>query len=263
MNFDRLVQAVEEVYRRLESEALKAVNRGLTLRNWLIGLYIVAYEHDGSDRAAYGERLLDSLTGRLHVEGLVRVAPRELRCYRQFCLSYPQIRETLSPEFSKLLRPGVSDLTAAAIPLPRKGKIRETVSPGLAISADTLLDSLSFSHFVELLSLGAPLKRAFYEIECVRGGWSVRELRRQIQSLCYERSALSRDKAELSSLAERLAHGGVPRSDARELRRYRQCYLAYPQIRDPANPESGLSASLLLQRLSFTHFRHLLEEERP
>jgi len=210
MNFDRLVQAVEEVYRRLESEALKAVNRGLTLRNWLIGFYIVAYEQDGSDRAAYGERLLDSLAGRLHVEGLVRVDPRELRRYRQFCLSYPQIRETLSPEFSKLLGLGVPDLTAAAIPLPRKGKIRETVSPGLAISADTLLDSLSFSHFVELLSLGAPLKRAFYEIECIKGGWSVRELKRQIASLYYERSGLSRNKAELSRLANEAAEISTP-----------------------------------------------------
>jgi hypothetical protein len=53
------------------------------------------------------------------------------------------------------------------------------VSPQLAISGRKLVDSLSFSHFAELIEIEDPLKRAFYEIECIRGNWSVRALKRQ------------------------------------------------------------------------------------
>jgi hypothetical protein len=57
-----------------------------------------------------------------------------------------------------------------------------------------LIGRLSFSHFVELLQFDEPVQRAFYEVECIRGNWSVRELKRQIGSLYYERSGLSRNK---------------------------------------------------------------------
>ena len=223
MNFDSLIQTIAGLHDRFRAEALRAVNAGLTVRNWMIGLYVKEYEQNGEDRAAYGTQLL----GRLAVELAGRLdrcyTERYLRLCRQLYETYPQIGKPLISE---------SD------PLPRATTgLRETVSPGLAIPADTLLDSLSFSHFVELLSLEAPLKRAFYEIECVKGGWSVRELRRQIKSLYYERSALSKDKAELSRPAECLAHKGLPRSDERELRRYRQFYPAYSRIRDSVGPE--------------------------
>ena len=59
---------------------------------------------------------------------------------------------------------------------------------------------MSFSHFVELLKTDDPLQRAFYEIECVKGTWSVRELQRQIESLYFERSGLSKDKKKLSEM---------------------------------------------------------------
>jgi hypothetical protein len=65
----------------------------------------------------------------------------------------------------------------------------------------------------------------------------------------------------LFNLAERLQEKSIPRFDEREPRRFRQFYSAYPQIRDAASPESALSASLLINRLSFTLFRLLLEIE--
>jgi len=279
MNFDSLIQTIAGLHDRFQAEALRAVNVGLTARNWMIGLYVKEYEQNGEDRAVYGSQLL----GRLAVELADRLdrcyTERYLRLCRQLYETYPQIGKPLISETAAL--PIRKSAISESDPLPRGTTgLRETASPGLAIPADTLLDSLSFSHFVELLSLEAPLKRAFYEIECVRGGWSVRELKRQISSLYYERSGLSKDKAELSRLAERLSREGLPRGDERELRRYRQSYLAYPQIRDSvgpesakrlsahtirgsANPESGLSGSLLLQRLSFTHFRYRLQRGNP
>ncbi|MBI4645774.1 MAG: hypothetical protein HY738_04015, partial [Bacteroidia bacterium] len=57
-----------------------------------------------------------------------------------------------------------------------------------------ILQTLSFSHIVELVKIDDPLKRAFYEMECVKGTWSIRELQRQIESLYFERSGLSKDK---------------------------------------------------------------------
>lgn len=66
------------------------------------------------------------------------------------------------------------------------------------LSSKDLIRNLSFSHIVELVKIDDPLKRAFYEIECKKGVWSVRELKRQIESLYFERSGLSKDKLKLS-----------------------------------------------------------------
>ena len=68
-----------------------------------------------------------------------------------------------------------------------------------------LIATLSFSHFVEIIQLDEPLKRLFYEVECINGNWSVRELKRQIGSLLYERTGLSRDKDTLLRLVNERA----------------------------------------------------------
>ena len=71
----------------------------------------------------------------------------------------------------------------------------------MQVPVERLATSLSFSHFAELIPIDDPLKRAFYEVECIRGNWSVRELKRQIGSLYFERSGLSKDKGKLSPAA--------------------------------------------------------------
>jgi predicted nuclease of restriction endonuclease-like (RecB) superfamily len=70
-----------------------------------------------------------------------------------------------------------------------------------SIDGQKLISSLSYSHFELLLAIDDDTKRLFYEVECIKGGWSVRELKRQINSLYYERSGLSKDKAKLAELA--------------------------------------------------------------
>ena len=72
-----------------------------------------------------------------------------------------------------------------------------TVSPHLA-DPDKILACLSYTHIEMLVEIDDPLKRAFYERECIQGHWSVRELRRQISTLYFERSALSRNKRKLA-----------------------------------------------------------------
>jgi hypothetical protein len=59
----------------------------------------------GTDRAQYGDRLIERLSDRLIQAGVSRAEARELRRYRQFYLTYPQIRESLSPELARTLMP--------------------------------------------------------------------------------------------------------------------------------------------------------------
>jgi hypothetical protein len=87
--FEDLVRSIREVDRDLSAQAKRAVNVGLTLRNWLIGCDIVEYEQRGADRARYGERLLARLSARLVQDGVSRAEERELRRYRQFYQTYP------------------------------------------------------------------------------------------------------------------------------------------------------------------------------
>jgi predicted nuclease of restriction endonuclease-like (RecB) superfamily len=80
----------------------------------------------------------------------------------------------------------------------------------LGVAASDVLTKLSFTHIAELLQCDDATKRAFYELECIRGNWSVRELKRQIASLYYERSGLSKDKGKLATLAQEGAERAEP-----------------------------------------------------
>ena len=141
-DFDALVSAIVHIHGQSQALAAKAVNTSLTVRNWLIGHRIVEFEQLGQDRAAYGEKLLLALAQRLAAAGLKRVDARELRRFRLFYSVYPQIRETLSPEW--LSGPGAAALQPVPSALPRPK--RETVSP-------TLIHRLAFSHLAELSDL--------------------------------------------------------------------------------------------------------------
>lgn len=198
LSFDRLVAAIGQAHAELAAQATRAVNTSLTLRNWLIGFHIAEYEQQGADRADYGERLLERLADRLTTAGVSRADSRELRRYRLFYLAYPEIRETLTPG---------SRWAAAAL---TTGAIWETPSPRSGVPIEEVLGKLSFSHLTELVQLDEPVQRAFYELECIRGNWSVRELKRQIASLYYERSGLSTDKQALSALAHAGAEPMTP-----------------------------------------------------
>lgn len=167
----------------LAAQAARAVNTRLTLRNWFIGFHIEEYERCGVDRQQYGEKLLDQLSESLTQKGISRCGRRELYRYRQFYLAYPQIVETLSPQLaSRQLLQG------------NAGHIGETLPPKLGVAASEVLAKLSFSHIAELLQCDDATKRAFYELECIRGQWSVRELRRQIASLYLSEASRCHDR---------------------------------------------------------------------
>ena len=105
LTFERLVRSLRGVAAELAAQAGRAVNVSLTIRNWLNGCYIAEYELRGHDRAAYGERLLDSLAaelGRLAVSNSNR---RQFYRYSGPYRTYPRIVGTLSPQ-SRTLLPG-------------------------------------------------------------------------------------------------------------------------------------------------------------
>lgn len=163
------------------------MNISLTIRNWVIGGYIAEYELKGSDRSVYGDTLFSRLSDVLTEQGLINCNKRQLYRYTRFYRVYPDFVGTVSPLF-----PLFMELPQDTI------HIVGTLSPQSSHTPDFLIQNLSYSHFERLIEIDDPLKRRFYEVECVRGNWSVRELKRQIESLYFERSALSRDKQALS-----------------------------------------------------------------
>lgn len=188
LNYAGSLAAVGEAHRTAQRHAVQAINVALTLRNWLIGYYIVEYEQQGSDRARYGEQLLDNLAHDLRGKLGKGFTRRYLEIFRQFYLRYP-IAQSLIAQFALTLP------YACTVPFQR-----------LDWQDDAYLrrvfHELAWTHFIELLRMDDPLKRAFYEVETLKNRWSVRELKRQIDSLLYERVGLSRDKEAVLSLAQ-------------------------------------------------------------
>lgn len=193
LTMDRLIESISRTHRYFTAQASKAVNIALTLRNWTIGCFIQEYEQYGADRAKYGEQLLARLAQALALNGMERVSERELRRFRHFYRTYPQIRQSLTPELHQAI--------------PASNAIRESATPESAspTPAGDLLEKLSFTHLAELIQIEDAGKRAFYEAESIRGVWTVRELKRQIASLYYERSELSTDKARLAARTQESA----------------------------------------------------------
>lgn len=108
LTFPGLVGAINEIDRELAAQANRAVNTTLTIRNWLIGLYIANYELKGSDRAEYGTRLLSALSEVLKDIGISNCNHRQLYRYKRFFIFYPEISGTLSPKSQGLIPDEVS-----------------------------------------------------------------------------------------------------------------------------------------------------------
>ncbi len=236
-DFEALVQHIQTVSVTLQQDARMIINRNVTTRAWLTGLYIVEYEQHGSDRAKYGTHLLQDLSKRL---GGKSYSATNLRNYRLFYLYYPELlpivgaylfnrfavtegMSFLPVQIQQSLTAKLADdeiqqsLTAeskigqslidqcggnAKMPI-----VQEISKDGFAMGLSDgsvkavpqmLFDRLSFTHIVALLHVNDDLQRAFYAIEAMRGPWSVRELQRQIDSNYYTRSGWSK-KPELLS----------------------------------------------------------------
>jgi len=201
-SFNSLVSGIQQLHNQLQQSAVNAVNQMLTIRNWLIGHHIIEFEQNGKDRAEYGDRLIESIADELkHIKGIDK---RSLFRFRQFYLFYPQIAEAIrgavTPVFEQIEK--VGSLTPQLINPQIMGSATPQLKSGLFVPGDKILTKLSYTHIEQLLSIEEPLKRTFYEMECIKGAWSVRELKRQINSLYFERSGLSKNPEKLAKLVQ-------------------------------------------------------------
>ncbi len=206
MKFDGLMEAIASIHHEAAGRAAQTVNRALVLRNWMIGRSIVEFEQGGEGRAVYGERLLTRLSQSLKSKGVPGSSRQELGRYRRLYTIYPQLGNELRP---------TEPVDSGERALDKK--IRPTVSVKSEDVDSARLLCLSWSHLTELLQLENPAQRRFYELQCVNGSWSVRELQRQIGSLLYERTGLSTDKDGLLAEARTKAQ---PQSLAELIRKH-------------------------------------------
>jgi predicted nuclease of restriction endonuclease-like (RecB) superfamily len=176
---DRVVHLIDEA--RFTSG--RAVNAVMTATYWLIGRHVVEFEQQGKSRAEYGEELLQRMATDLTARLGRGFSERNLEQMRLFYLSWP-ISQTLSAKSE------ADTATRALVSKPQtpSAELLHQVAPHFP---------LPWSAYVHLLSVKDQLARQFYETEALRGGWSVRQLDRQIDSLFYERTALSRNKAKM------------------------------------------------------------------
>jgi predicted nuclease of restriction endonuclease-like (RecB) superfamily len=196
MNFKSLIQVVKQTHNTLQQSAVNAVNRHITLRNWLVGYYIFEYEQKGADKSKYGDLLLEKLAQKINIQGL---SETNLKNFRKFYLCYSQMGQTVSDPLKQIVQIGqtVSDLfkkpilgTLSQVSLPAAGLTKAQYKKHL----QTLFVSASFSHFTELIKIDDASKRLYYEMLILQTQPSVRELRRSIDTLSYERTGLSKNK---------------------------------------------------------------------
>lgn len=205
-SFNDLASIVQTTHDAAQSSAVKAINRMQTMRNWLIGYYIVEFEQHGKDRAEYGTQLLKKLEERVDRKG---VNVTLLQMSRNFYKLYPQMVNLFVPNQKYST---ASNISESSVQLKSNSSNNETnlicatVSHKFQTSPELMISRLSFSHLREIMTLDDPLARYFYEQECIKCTWSVRELRRQISTNLYVRAGISANPEKLLSLPSVQGH---------------------------------------------------------
>ena len=182
--YDSVLTEVVQLLEESRRASARAVNAVMTATYWEVGRRIVEGEQSGDKRAGYGKELLKRLSSDLTTRFGRGFSQRNLDQMRLFYLGW-RISQTLSA----------------------KSHPAEALSGSSEISPDSSLElsrpvparrfPLPWSHYVRLMAVKSEQARGFYEAEALRGGWSVRQLDRQIGSQFYERTVLSRNKAAM------------------------------------------------------------------
>ena len=188
-----LIAEVRQLIQSARRGAASAVNTLQLMTNFEIGRRIIEYEQRGEKRAGYGDEVVKGLAQALTAEFGKGFSLTNLKLMRKFYLLF-RSRIGQTPSDLSLFNP--IGQTASALLTPAhiiQTPSEESIHPV----------TLSWSHYVLLLTIKDADERSFYEIEAARGDWSLAELKRQKASALYERLALSRDKKGVKQLAER------------------------------------------------------------
>ena len=136
-SFNSLIETIQKTHLSFHEQSVKAVNIGLTMRNWLIGFYIVEFEQNGDDRAKYGTSLIANIAQKIKIKGLT--APELSRC-RQFYKVYPEILGSLTQKLT-------SDSSGNKILQLTTDQILGETTQKLVTSANNLITSISYYSF--------------------------------------------------------------------------------------------------------------------
>lgn len=225
MDFPQLTSNILVTHNALQNNAMRAINQNITARNWLVGYWIVEFEQNGEDKAKYGDRLLSELAKSVDIKGL---GATMLSQCRKFYLVYPQIGKEIDlflrrPQNLQIFQTlteklqiteNLDDTIFQTLSEKSQREVMVITQNGERhiprVGTEKIFNNLSFSHIIEILSIDSPLKRSFYEIETIKGCWSVRELRRQIDTLCYERAGISKNPKKLMALVNDKAETSLP-----------------------------------------------------
>jgi predicted nuclease of restriction endonuclease-like (RecB) superfamily len=182
--YSKFAEQIIGLLEQARRNSARSVNAIMTATYWKVGRSIVEQEQYGKKRAQYGKALLRRLAKDLTSRFGKGFSERNLLSMREFYLGW-SIPQTLSAEFTQP-RGGRYSLENPQTP--------SAESPGPARPSSF---PLPWSHYVRLLSINNRQARSFYETEALRGGWSVRQLDRQIATQFFERTQMSRNKAAI------------------------------------------------------------------
>jgi predicted nuclease of restriction endonuclease-like (RecB) superfamily len=183
LKYDNLLHSVVELFTEARRAGARSVNSIITATYWETGRRIVVFEQNGQDRARYGANLLQKLSEDLNQRfgrGFSRQNLQQMRLFYQ-CFTYAKICQTVSGKLDVIATPTIFQTSS------------EKFEPQILSKCFPL----PWSAYVALLSVKNEDARNFYETEALRGGWSVRQLDRQINSMFYERTVLSKNKAAM------------------------------------------------------------------
>ncbi|MBN1824121.1 MAG: DUF1016 family protein [Endomicrobiales bacterium] len=177
--YGRLLADISSIIIEGRKTVIRQINIAQVIAYWLIGRRIVEFYQAGKSRAGYGEKVLIKLSRDLSGRFGRGFSVDNLENMRLFFTSFPaifKISETLS---------------------------RKSLAEYKGVKSETLSRILTWSHYCELLKEDDLKSRAFYEIEAAENGWSTRELRRQMDSMLYERLCLSKNKKKVKELSRK------------------------------------------------------------
>ncbi len=196
--------AIVQLLEGARRAAARSVNALMTASYWEIGRRIVEAEQGGRERAEYGEQLIKRLAEDLTTRFGRGFSRQNLWQMRAFYLAWPLEHIVQTKSDASLIIPKVQTLSGES----ESPQIIQTLSAKLPdLAALPRHFPLPWSAYVRLLSVKNEQARAFYETEALRGGWSVRQLDRQINSQFFERTALSRNKVAMLEKGEKALPG--------------------------------------------------------
>jgi predicted nuclease of restriction endonuclease-like (RecB) superfamily len=202
---DRLVSDISRLLEQARRGAARSVNAILTATYWQIGRRIVEHEQGGRVTSEYGEKLLERLSVDLtarHGRGFSRPNVARMRAF----YAAWEIVSTPSRQFEARAKcSALSSESATAVVPVVSGETENVQTPSAKLIPAAF--PLSWSHYVRLMAVDKPHARLFYESEAIRGGWSVRQLDRQISTQFFERTAHSKRRTAM------LARGQQARPD--------------------------------------------------